>query len=315
MAHAFVDAVANTGADAIKFQTHIASEESTEREPWRVKFSYQDETRLDYWRRMEFTEEQWVELAKHARERNLVMISSAFSAKAVELLIRVGMPAWKIASGEVGNRPLLELMASTDAPLLISTGMASFEEIDSAVGNAKALGAEHAVFQTTSAYPTTPDQVGLNLIPLLRARYDCPVGLSDHSGTIFPGVAANALGLDLLEVHVALSREMFGPDVSSSVTTSELKKLVEGVRFVEQALASPVDKDAFAQLMEPLRSTFFKSIVAAKDLAAGEVISSENIAFKKPGDGLRPDQIDRILGLTLTKPVRSDQPLRLEDLK
>src|SRR5690349_13400803 len=117
LAHAFVDAIANAGADAVKFQTHIAAAESTPAEPFRVKFSYQDATRYDYWKRMEFTEEQWRGLAQHCRERGVLFISSPFSLDAVDLLERVGQPVWKIASGETGNVQLLDRVLDTGAPV------------------------------------------------------------------------------------------------------------------------------------------------------------------------------------------------------
>ena len=132
-AHAYIDAVSAAGADAIKFQTHIAAAESTPEEPWRVKFSQQDKTRYDYWKRMEFTEEQWAALREHANESGLIFLSSPFSIEAVDLLTRVGVPAWKVASGEVNNTVMLDHMAQTGLPILLSTGMSPFSEIDKAV--------------------------------------------------------------------------------------------------------------------------------------------------------------------------------------
>ena len=122
-AHAFIDAIANAGADAVKFQTHIAAAESTPAEPWRVKFSPQDQTRYDYWQRMEFSEAQWLGLKQHAEARGLLFLSSPFSVEAVELLSRVGVAAWKIASGEVSSRQMFERISATRLPVLLSTGM------------------------------------------------------------------------------------------------------------------------------------------------------------------------------------------------
>ena len=213
MAHAFIDAIANAGADAVKFQTHMAAEESTGSETWRINFSRQDATRYDYWKRMEFTEEQWHGLKKHADNRGLKFLSSPFSVEAVELLLRVGVPAWKVASGEVSDAQMFERLVSTGLPILLSTGMSPLSEIDAAVERVKARRVPLTVLQCTSAYPCPPEKVGLNLIPFFRDRYGCDVGLSDHSGTIYPGLAAATLNIQVLEVHVTLSREMFGPDV------------------------------------------------------------------------------------------------------
>jgi len=218
MAHAYIDAIARAGADAVKFQTHIADAESSPQEPWRVKFSRQDATRFDYWKRMEFTREQWVGLKEHAEEKGLVFLSSPFSLQAAELLDALGMVAWKVASGEINNHALLDRMAATSKPVLLSSGMSSLAELDRAVAVVRARSCSVAAMQCTSSYPTPPEKLGLNLLEQYRGQYGCPVGLSDHSGAIYAGLAVVALGADLLEVHVTMSREMFGPDVIASVT-------------------------------------------------------------------------------------------------
>lgn len=314
-AHAFIDAIASAGADAIKFQTHIASAESTPGEPWRVKFSRQDATRYDYWKRMEFSEEQWQGLKRHAEERGLLFLSSPFSLEAVELLARVGVAAWKVASGEVTNTPMFERMAQTGLPILLSTGMSPLAEIDEAVQRIRSRQLPLAVLQCTSMYPTPPEKIGLNLLSQFRQRYNCPVGLSDHSGSIYPGLAAAALGASVIEVHVTLSREMFGPDVPASVTTAELKQLVEGVRLIEKALANPVDKDAVAAELAPMRSLFMKSVVAAADLPAGAVLQPEHLAAKKPGSGIPAARLPELVGRRLARGVRKDALLHEQDLE
>jgi N-acetylneuraminate synthase len=315
LAHAFIDAIANAGADAVKFQTHIASAESTPSEPFRVKFSRQDPTRYDYWKRMEFTEDGWRGLAEHARERGMLFLSSPFSIEAVALLDRVGMPLWKIASGETSNTALLDRILETGRPVLLSTGMSPLEEIDRAVARVRARHVEVGVFQCTTAYPCPPEKIGINLIPFYRERYGCPVGLSDHSATIYAGLAGAALGIDMLEVHVALSREMFGPDVVASVTTQELRQLVDGVRFIERMRANPLDKNASAEETAPLRKLFTRSLVASATLPAGTVIAREHVSIKKPGTGLPPDRLDEVIGRRLARPVTVDQVLAAEDIE
>jgi N,N'-diacetyllegionaminate synthase len=314
-AHAYIDAIANAGADAIKFQTHIASAESTPGEPWRVKFSRQDATRFDYWKRMEFTESQWHGLAGHARERGLIFLSSAFSFEAVELLERVGVPAWKVGAGETSNLPLVEKMARTGKPVILSSGMSGWAELDAAVSCVRENGAPVAVLQCTTAYPCPPEKLGLNVIAELRERYQCPVGLSDHSGTIYAGIAAATLGANLLEVHITFSRECFGPDVPASITTKGLKQLVAGVRFVEQALLHPVDKEAMAESLSEMKRVFGKSVVAAQDLAAGHRLVAADLAFKKPGTGIPAARYREVLNRTLRRAVTADTLLSEEDFE
>lgn len=314
MAHAYIDAIADAGADAVKFQTHIASAESTPDEPWRVKFSRQDATRYDYWRRMEFTEPQWRGLADHARERGLLFLSSPFSLQAVELLLRVGVPAWKVASGEVNNKQLFERIVHTGLPILLSTGMSDLSELDMAVSMVQAEKLPLAVLQCTSAYPCPPEKVGLNLLAHFHDRYKCSVGLSDHSGTIFPGLAGAAVGMEVLEVHVTFSRKMFGPDVPASVTLEELKQLVNGIRFIERMRAHPVDKNGMADELSGLRRLFNKSVVAAAQLPSGSVLLREHLSVKKPGTGIPAARLDELVGRRLARAVHVDQLLSEEDL-
>ena len=315
MAHSFIDAIADAGADSVKFQTHIASAESTPKEPWRVKFSRQDRSRYDYWKRMEFSEESWHGLKKHADERNLWFLSSPFSNEAVALLDRVGVAAWKVASGETSNLPLLERLTRDGRPVLLSTGMSPLAEVDAAVRIVQSQGRALAVLQCTSAYPCPPEKVGLNLIPYFRDRYGCAVGLSDHSGTIYPGLAAATLGIEVLEIHVTFSRRMFGPDVPASVTVEELKQLTEGIRFIERMVEHPVEKDESAREVAPLRAHFTKSIVARVDLPAGTVLRTKHLAAKKPGTGIPAARLPELLGTRLKRDVAGDQQLSEDDLE
>jgi N,N'-diacetyllegionaminate synthase len=313
-AHAFIDAAAGAGAGAIKFQTHIAAAESTPAEPWRVRFSPQDETRYEYWKRMEFTEAQWAGLAAHAGDAGLVFMSSAFSLEAVELLHRVGMGVWKVASGEVGNVELLDAMVATGAPIVLSSGMSPWAELDAAVGRVRDAGVPLAVLQCTSDYPTTPAQVGLNLLAELAERYQVPVGLSDHSGTIYPGLAAATLGARVVEVHLALSRDQFGPDVAVSLTPDDLRRLVDGVAFVAEALANPLDKDAEAARLAPMRDLFTRSLALRTSLAAGSVLTAADLVAKKPGTGIDPSRRDEVVGRRLARDLPADHVLDPSDL-
>ncbi len=314
-AHAYIDAVARAGADAVKFQTHIAEAESTPAEPWRVRFSLQDERRYEYWKRTAFTEAQWTGLAAHAQECGLAFLSSAFSIQAVEMLERIGVPAWKVGAGEITNLPMIERMAQTRKPVLLSSGMAGWSDLDAAVALVRSQSAPVAVFQCTSVYPCPPEKIGLNVIPQIRSRYQCAAGLSDHSGTIYPSLAAVALGAEMIEVHVTFSRECFGPDVSSSVTTQELAQLAAGVRFLEKALAHPVDKDAERVALHETRSIFGRSLVAARELPAGHTISAADLVLKKPGTGIPPHRLAEIVSRRLRRDVGIDMLLSEEDLE
>ena len=314
-AHAFIDAIANTGADAVKFQTHIAAAESTPDEPWRVKFSPQDESRYAYWQRLEFSKDQWARLKEHAEARGLLFLSSPFSIQAFELLSEIGVSVWKIASGEVNNSPLLRHIIDTGNPVILSSGMSDWNELDKAVALICGAGNTFAVLQCTSEYPCPPEKTGLNVLEVLHDRYHCPTGLSDHSGNIFAGLAAAALGAEVLEIHVTLSREMFGPDVPSSITTGELRQLVDGVRSIEKMLANPVRKEVVAAELAPLRQIFTKSIYSSSYLPAGTILNPEHLQLKKPGKGIPAEELPNLIGKKLRRNLQPDELLLLEDFE
>ncbi|MGN6385940.1 MAG: N-acetylneuraminate synthase family protein [Verrucomicrobiota bacterium] len=315
IAHSFIDSIAEAGADAVKFQTHIAAAESSPQEQWRVPFSKQDASRYDYWKRMEFTPEQWRGLKEHADARGLMFLSSPFSLQAIELLSGLGMQAWKIASGEVRNELLLNAILKTKQPVLLSSGMSSWEELSQSVQVIRDAGVPLLLFQCTSAYPCPPERVGLNIISEMRERFDAPAGLSDHSGNIWPSVAAVTLGAKAVEVHVTWDRAMFGPDAVASVTFQELKQMVNGIRSIERMLTNPVDKEREAAAMTNMRQMFGQSLAAARDLQAGSAIQVEDLTSKKPLVGIPASDFAKVLGRKAGRLIRKGEFLQQADLQ
>jgi N,N'-diacetyllegionaminate synthase len=313
-AHSFIDIAAEAGADAIKFQTHIAEAESTKDEQFRVNFSYEDKTRFEYWKRMEFTASQWEGLAKHAREKGVVFLSSCFSVEAVEMLRGVSMPAWKVGSGEIASRELLEAMAIGGEPILLSTGMSGLTEIESQLAALKRRNVPVALMQCTTKYPSPLEEVGLNVIDELHDRFGCPVGLSDHSGLLWPSVAAIARGAALIEVHIALHRRQFGPDTAASLDPAVLRELCEARDAIAKMLANPVDKSAASERLRSVREIFGKSLALKQALPAGTVLAAEHLTFKKPGGGLSRQNLPSLIGRTLVREVPADRLLRADDL-
>ena len=315
LAHAHIDAAAKAGADAIKFQTHIASEESSAAEPWRATFSYQDATCMDYWRRMQFSTPQWQALKQHADQAGLHFLSSPFSSQAVELLTKLNIPAWKIASGEITNLPLLDKILATGKPVILSTGLSTLDEIAGAVAYVRKAGNPLALMQCTSQYPCHPEKIGINVIEQFRRTFDCGVGLSDHSGCIYAGLAAASLQIQVLEVHMALSREMFGPDVIASITSAELKTLIEGIRYIETMLSHPVDKSRPDPDAAALRKIFMQSIFSTCAIHRGETISRQHLTTKKPGTGIPASRMQQVLGKKASKPIAANAMIQLQDLE
>lgn len=316
MAHAFIDAIAKTGAHAVKFQTHIADAESTPAEPWRKVFSRQDATRYDYWKRMEFTQDQWSGLRQHADDCGLLFLSSPFSMAAVDLLEQVGVAGWKVASGEVSNRPMLKRMAETGLAVILSSGMSDFAELDDAVTTLSNKGVALAVLQCATKYPCPPEEVGLNVMSDFATRYpSAAIGLSDHSATIYPGLAAVTLGAQVIEVHATLSRHMFGPDVPASLTIEDLTQLAEGAAFIDRMKRAPVDKSVIPQGLKDMRAIFMKSLVAERNLLAGHVLAPADMAAKKPGGGISVTDSDKLVGRTLLRPISRNQQIQWADLE
>jgi N-acetylneuraminate synthase len=314
-AHSFIDSAASAGADAIKFQTHIAAAESSPAEQWRVQFSKQDATRFDYWRRMEFTKDQWRELKQHAEDKGLVFLSSPFSLQAIELLSDLGIAAWKIASGEVRNEVLLNRLLETKLPILLSSGMSTWSELEETVSRIRKASIPILLMQCTSAYPCPPERVGLNILTEMKSRFGCDVGLSDHSGTIWPALAAVTLGAKVIELHVTWDRTMFGPDTVASVTFTEMKELVDGIRFTEKMLSNPVDKEAEAAGMDRMRKMFGQSLVAVGDLTAGTILRAEHIATRKPLAGIPASEFSGVLGARLRRNIAAGEFLQFADIE
>ncbi|MEM9681305.1 MAG: N-acetylneuraminate synthase family protein [Bacteroidota bacterium] len=313
--HSYIDALAETGIDAIKFQTHIAEAESSLLEPFRVNFSFEDSTRYDYWKRMGFTKEQWHTIKKHCDEVGLEFMSSPFSQAAVDLLEEVGVKRYKIGSGEVNNYLMLEKIAKTGKPIILSSGMSSFAELDEAVQFIETFGNELTVMQCTTSYPTPAKNVGLNVIPELKKRYpNATIGLSEHTGKIYSCLAATALGAKALEFHAVFDRRMFGPDATSSLNIDEIRQLVEGVRSIETSLNNPINKADNSEY-QGLKKIFEKTLAINKDLNVGHILQFEDLEAKKPAQqGISASDFKQILGKPLKTEKKKYDFLKWEDL-
>lgn len=313
-AHAFIDALADTGVDAVKFQTHIAEAESSSFEPFRVKFSKQDATRFDYWKRMEFNLAQWKEIKDHCTEKGLKFISSPFSLAAVDLLEEVGVEQYKIGSGEINNLLMLERIAQTGKPVIMSSGMSSIDELNSSIIFLKDRNVKLSLLQCTTAYPTTPEQWGLNVIAQFQERFDIPVGFSDHSGDIYACLAAAALGAQIFEFHVVFDKRQFGPDSIASISIDDTARLCKGIRQIQKALITPVQKEDLEHYSE-LKRIFGKSLALNKDVPQGHIITFDDLESKKPGDkGISANLYQTVLGKKTNKPMAKWDFLNQKDL-
>lgn len=306
-----IDAAREAGCDAVKFQYRMAAAELFDRT---TKSYYYDEPRFRFIERVQqFPHETHEALRRHAAERGLLYICSAMCEEAVGRIAELDADAIKIPSGEVGNPWLLGAAAEARLPVVASSGMSPLDEIDRMMETLGAAVREVVLLHCLSEYPTAREDMQLRLIPRLRERYGCPVGLSDHSRNI-PEVAASvALGAAMIEVHFTLDREAIGPDHGVSLLPDEMAQLVAAVRGLEAALGQ--GEKLLGEHATSMRGTFTNSIVARRDIRAGETLCRENLALKKPGTGLDPSRLPEVLGRQPSRDVPADTPIRLEDLQ
>ena len=300
-----VEAAARTGAHAIKLQTYTADTMtldlkereffiSDEKSPWKGQSLY------DLYK-IAHTPWDWHKpIFAHARKLGLICFSTPFDETSVDFLEKLGSPAYKIASFENTDIPLIKRVAATGKPLIISTGMASQEELDESVDAARTAGCKDLILlKCTSTYPATPENSNLLTIPYLRDRYGCEVGLSDHTLGIGVAVASVALGATMIEKHFTLRRADGGIDSAFSMELEEMKELVEETGRAWESLGK-----AYIGPTEAERSsiTFRRSLYIVKDLKAGDILTKENVRAIRPGLGLPPKYLDQILG----KKIKSD---------
>lgn len=307
---ALADMAAATGADVVKFQTHIASAETLRDAPMPPLF--RGEPRFEYFERTGFSFEQWKKLKQHCADRGVRFLSSPFSEQAVDLLERVGADLYKVPSGEVSNTFLLERLAKTGKPVLLSSGMSNWAELDAAVGILRAS-PRLVVLQCSSSYPCPPDRVGLNVLMDMQRRYGVEIGLSDHTLGSGAAFAAAALGASVIEKHVTFSKLMYGSDARHSMEPEQFRAFCEGLKEIWNMLDHPVDKDDLNPYRE-MKTVFEKSLVSSAALPEGHVLTREDLAAKKPGDGIPVADYRKLVGRRLVRKVPADHLFAWTDL-
>jgi N,N'-diacetyllegionaminate synthase len=307
-AERLIAAAAEAGVDAVKFQTHIADAEMHPSTPTPPHF---DEPRWDFTKRMELSVDDHLHLKTCAEQAGLLFFSSPFSVEAVELLEAIDTPLYKIASGEVSNPPLLEAVAATGKPTLVSTGMSGLDDVEQALTILRRGQGDLLVLQCASSYPAAPEQVNLRAMTAMGAHFQLPYGLSDHTPDIFTCIAAVALGASAVEKHFTLSKQLYGPDHHASLTPKELARLVDGIRQVEAALGNGTKQRDPA--LDPARATFEKSIVTRRPIAAGTVISREMLTTKRPGSGMPARLLEDVVGRRAVRDLNENVLIGADD--
>lgn len=314
IAHSYIDALSKTGINAIKFQMHLAEYESSEFEKFRVNFSYEDKSRLDYWNRTSFNLDQWIGLKRHCEEYNLDFLVSPFSIEACKRLSEIGLKVFKVGSGELNNFLLLDTVNEIGEKVILSSGLSNYEDLDAAINRFDKIEKQNiSLLQCTTAYPTLPNQWGLNNIKLFKEKYkNISIGYSDHSGQIFSSLAAISMGAELVEFHVTFDRQMFGPDSQSSLTIPEIRMLVEGGNKIYESVQSPINKDLNLDL--ELKDLFGKSLTLNKNLKKGSIIKIDDIETKKPGGmGIDAKDYIKIIGKKVIRDIKLGSFIKTTD--
>jgi N-acetylneuraminate synthase/N,N'-diacetyllegionaminate synthase len=264
-------------------------------------------------KRLELKKEEFIELYDYARKKNIVFLSSAFDKESVDLLDDLGVPAFKVASGEITNFPLLQHIAEKKKPLILSTGMSTLDEIEDALNVIRGKGVEDIILlHCVTSYPAKIEDANLRVIETLRRRFELPVGFSDHTLGITAPIVAAVLGAVLIEKHFTLDKTLPGPDQRASLEPDELKEMVRAIRDVEKALGEGIKKPTRDE--ERIKKAVRRSIMAKVEIPKGVVITEDMLDFKRPGTGIEPKHLNEVIGKRAKKDIKPDELITFEKL-
>lgn len=313
IAKALIDVAAQSGADAVKFQTFKADKlvsKTAQKASYQKQTTDADESQYAMIKKLELDEKAHHELIHYCAQKNILFLSTPFDHESIDLLADLGMEIFKIPSGEITNLPYLRHIGSLQKEVILSTGMATLDEIDAALHVLTTAGTAKeriSVLHATTEYPCPMDEVNLRAMQTIRDTFDIRVGYSDHTRGIEVPIAAAAMGAGVIEKHFTLDREMEGPDHKASLEPDELIAMVHAIRNIEKALGDGIKRPSPSELKNiPIAR---KSIVASRPIAKGERLSEENITIKRPGSGISPMRYDEIIGTIASKNYDEDEAI------
>ena len=295
-----IDLVSKTGADVIKFQTHYADDESTLDEPFRKSTSTDLTSRIEYWRKMEFSKNEWIKIKKYCEKKNLIFLSSPFSLKAIKVLKQIGVKLWKVGSGEFFSNDILKELDNLNQPIILSTGLCRYIDIERQLRlfkNKKKI----ILMQCTSEYPTNLKTIGIEIIKKLKNKFRVFTGLSDHSGKISPALMALSLGAKVIEVHFKKNENNDNLDKDASLDFNQLKLLCRIRDEIYIMQTNKINKNVLTIEQKKNKKIFTKSVALKRDKKKNEIIKQKDITFKKPGFGIKYNEVNLIIGKKLKK--------------
>lgn len=308
LAKKLIDAAKSAEANAVKFQTFKTEDvvtRSAEKAAYQRKCLDDEESQFEMIKKLQLNEKDFGELFAYARKQEIIFLSSPFDKRSVDLLDELSIPAFKIPSGEITNFPLLKHIARKKKPIILSTGMATLGEIEDAVGVIYKEGVNDVILlHCVSDYPAKIEDMNLRAMESLRSAFNLPVGLSDHSQGITIPIAAAALGACIIEKHFTLDKNLSGPDHKVSLEPNELIRMVKAVRETENALGNGMKN--ITKNEEKIKKIVRRSIVASVDISKGAIITEEMLTTKRPGTGIEPKYIGKIVGRKAKRNIKED---------
>lgn len=315
LAKRMVNAAKDAGADAVKFQVFTAERVVTKTADKALyqKRRTRESNQYEMLKKLELTEDEFTKLAAYAQRRNIIFLASTFDERSVDLLEELKVPAFKIPSGEITNFPLLKHIARKVKPIILSTGMSTLREIAEALEVIRGEGADEVVLlHCVSDYPAKMEEMNLRVMNTLRRLFEFPVGLSDHTLGVTIPIAAVALEASVIEKHFTLDKKLPGPDHKMSLEPNELKEMINCIRNVEKALGNGMKRPTKNE--EKIKKAVRKSIVARTKILKGTVITKEMLDFKRPGIGIEPKYLEKVVGKKVKDDIEMGELIILKKL-
>lgn len=317
IAKRLIDAAAEAGADAVKFQTFKTENivcKTAQKAEYQLATTNQSETQFEMLKKLELTGQMHNELMEYCKQRNILFLSTPFDVESARYLADLGMQIFKIPSGEITNLPYLREIGKYRKKVILSTGMSSMDEVRAAVEALRKNGTDDiTLLHCNSQYPTPMSDVNLLAMVSMREEMDIPIGYSDHTQGVEIPIAATALGATVIEKHFTLDRTMEGPDHKASLEPDELKQMVQGIRKIEAALGNGIKQISSSEKENVKISR--KSIVAARMIRANETFTEENLTTKRPGTGISPMWWDELIGHCAKREYRQDDLILERELE
>lgn len=315
LAKKLIDVAVDCGVDAVKFQTFHTEKNISRCAP---KAAYQQigqlkkESQFELIKRLELKDKDFVELARYCTKKKILFLSTPDDAQSVDFLARLGMPIYKIASGEITNLPHLRKISSLGKRVILSTGMADLKEISAAIKILIKNGTKKrdiVLLHCTTEYPAPVAEVNLRAMLTIKKKFGVAVGYSDHTNGIEVSIAAAALGAEVIEKHFTIDKSLPGPDHQASLSPNELAKMVQGIRHVEEALGDGIKRPSACELKNiPIVR---RSIFAARDIRRGETFTEKDLIAKRPGTGISPMRWDQVVGSHAKRDFHDDEMIEL----